>query len=48
MLTSILQDQMSHTCPKTHPMDPENSPLRPVSTVETQDIRQKLALTHNQ
>jgi hypothetical protein len=45
MLASILQKQMSHTGPKTLPKDPANSPLKPASHVETQDIGQNLALT---
>jgi hypothetical protein len=42
MLASILQNQMPHTDPK----DLANSPLRPTSNVETQDIGQNLPLIH--
>jgi hypothetical protein len=49
MLASILQNQMSHTGPKTHSKDPAKTPPhppKPASDVETQDIGQNLALTH--
>jgi hypothetical protein len=46
MLASILQNQRSHTIPKTHPKNPENSSPEPAFDAETQCIGQKFSLTH--